>query len=234
MQLALEFVLLSFIGLAAFIGNGKRRYVILASVAYACACLTYEPTYAYAPILIAVAAVLIKQPVARAIAVAGLSVPLVAFAAIALWLRSMYPLPATDEHTVHAAFGPVVTTFITQALGAVPLSYRLFNPSGIFAGMLGHWVASIPIALLALRLQFVLRPVDPKAIVRITGPSVKQSRDANGDVNATDDLRVDPYSTIAIDLTSDSPGQVRPPDPRTLLFQVRDARLEEPDCGSLG
>ncbi|HTZ53511.1 MAG TPA: hypothetical protein VMB20_00490 [Candidatus Acidoferrum sp.] len=162
MQLALEFVLIGFIGLALFARDGRLRYLGFGAAGYACACLTYEPVYSYAPVLVVLAAVFVRSAHRKALASIAYAIPPVACGAVALWFRALHPLAPNSEHTVHAAFTPVVTTFAIQALGALPLSYRILNPSNAFAGASAHldgWTIVIGIvAFVAVAVAFAAEP----------------------------------------------------------------------------
>ena len=133
MQVALELVLLGLVGLAAYVRFGRRFALLVAAVvAYTGACLIYEPTYAFA--LLFVATAIVSIPLRRrqiAIAAAFIAPPLLC-AGVAFWLRAQHPLPPGDQHSIHASLGPVVSTFVTQALGAIPFSYRVYDPGHIF------------------------------------------------------------------------------------------------------
>jgi hypothetical protein len=175
MQLTLEFVLVGFIGLALFVRDNRLRYLVLGAGAYACACLTYEPAYAYAPVLVVLAAVLVASPSRKALSMLAFAIPPLVLAAVALWFRALHPLAPNDEHAIHAAIGPVLVTFAVQALGALPLSYGVFDPGNVLVGSGAHvdwWTVAVgALAFVAVAVAFVIKP----AADRETGNSERGS-----------------------------------------------------------
>ncbi len=128
MQLALEFSLLATACILADRRRPSAGTMAACVVCYLCAALTYEATYAY----VAVIVVLVWSggtPARRAVtaSIAFACVPL-ALSAVAIAIRTHVAVPATSPYAVHAEPGKVAETFALQTLGALPLSYALFDP----------------------------------------------------------------------------------------------------------
>jgi hypothetical protein len=151
MQITLEFILLGFVGLAAFLKTGRGRYLASGSASYLLACMSYEPVYAYVVPYIAVALFFGRHPKKRTLAATAFVLPALACGVIVYALRVRFPLSATDQHAFGWAVDVVLRTFWNQALGALPLSYLVANPSGIFTPNSLPWQpADVAIGVLAL------------------------------------------------------------------------------------
>jgi hypothetical protein len=66
--------------------------------------------------------------------------------------------------------------------------------------------------------------------VRITGIPSVATHNTSGDISAGETLRLAPNARTVLHFTSPDAPQVRPPDTRRLLFQLRDVKLDEPAC----
>lgn len=133
MQLTLEFLLLGFVGLAAFLKSGRSRYLALGGLSYLLACMTYEPTYSYALVYVASAVVFGDTTRKRALGAVAFAFPAFACGAVTYALRVRFPLSATDQHAFSWTAAAVFRTFWNQALGALPLSYLVTHPAGVLA-----------------------------------------------------------------------------------------------------
>ncbi len=140
MQTAAEFVLVALACFAAYVRLGRNvAWLVGGLVAFACACLTYEPTYPFALVFAGVGAACVR-PRVRGVALGGLfCIPPIVCAAVAFAVRAAHPLAAGDQHAVAASGLPVASAFGNQALAAIPLSYRLFDPGHVFAGAELSW-----------------------------------------------------------------------------------------------
>ena len=158
MQLAAEFVLLALIGLALYRNRGSGVFLFLGAAAFTGACLTYEPTYAFGLLFVALVPPLVNGVRRRLIALAAFVGPVLACATVAFSFRARYPLPADDQHAVHLALTPIAHTLALQSLGSIPMVYRLLNPDSAFGGMTPSFrtsdLAIGTIAFLALALAY--------------------------------------------------------------------------------
>jgi hypothetical protein len=137
MQVTLEFVLLGLIALVRFARRGKWWDLGLALGAQALANLTYEPTYPLVFVFVLVAVLCIAKRSQRIVAALALVIPPLVCMGVVFILRLRHPLPANDQHALHPALVPFLHAFGNQLLGALPLSYRIFDPHDAFVGTAG-------------------------------------------------------------------------------------------------
>ena len=166
MQVTLEFLLLALCAFALFAKGGRPWVLFVSGLAYACACLTYEPTYAFAPVYIALAYILLPDNRGKIAATIAFALPVIVCAAVAFAIRSANHLAATDQHAVNAVPGAVWHTFWIQALGALPLSYRLLDPAAIFAVKTRWRATDVIVACLAFAAVFLAAITSLRSIGR--------------------------------------------------------------------
>ncbi len=130
MQLALEFVLLGFLGLATFGTGGRRTALALGASCYALACLTYEATYAYALAFAALARQSVAGVRTRNFATLLFFVIPLACAVVALTIRAHVALAPDSAYRAHWDARAIAATFVREVAGGVPLSYAAFDPGG--------------------------------------------------------------------------------------------------------
>ena len=142
MQVAFEFALLAMLGLAAFARTRRNAYAILSLAAYALAALTYEATYAYAIIYAYLAFALVRDVRARTWLCAAYAIVPLLLGTIAVAIRSHVPTAATGPYAVSLAPAAIVHTIWVQTLGALPLTYAVWNPAGFLPPVSGMWHSS--------------------------------------------------------------------------------------------
>jgi hypothetical protein len=139
MQLTLEFVLIAAIALVLFLQNGRIAALALGVALYACACMTYEPAYALFPAFGMLAWSYSRATRSSIMLAIAYGLPAVALAGITYWIHATHPVPAHSQHDLNFVFGPFVRTLGVNALGAIPLSYYVFNPQHFFDGPFVLW-----------------------------------------------------------------------------------------------
>ena len=140
MQLVVEFILLAAIALVRYFQTGRVPLLALGVAAYAGACLTYEPMYALFPAFGAFAWFgSSKVTRTRILAATGYALPAIVLAVTTYRIHVANPVPAHSQHDLNPAFGPFLTTLGVNLLGAVPLSYYVFNPWHFFAAPVALW-----------------------------------------------------------------------------------------------
>ena len=80
-----------------------------------------------------------------------------------------------------------------------------------------------------VRLTFSVRPIN-LASIHIVAPALRLARLTGGDVPVATTLLVSSQSRVRVSVISDGTPTAHPPDPRHVLYEVRNARLAEPSC----
>lgn|GEM_PF-6762887 len=80
-----------------------------------------------------------------------------------------------------------------------------------------------------VRVTFTVRPVSP-TVIQVVLPSEQLVRRTGGDVAIAATFVVRPHSRARVSISSDGTATAHLPDPRPVLYQVRNVHLAEPSC----
>jgi hypothetical protein len=139
MQVAFEFALLGMLCVVVFARSRRIVLAVLSVTACALAALTYEATYAYAVIYVFLAGTLVPDVRARIrLCIAYVLVPL-GCCAIVLAVRTRVPVASGGSYAVNLDAAAVAHTVWLQILGALPLSYAFWNPTGFLPPLPQLW-----------------------------------------------------------------------------------------------
>jgi hypothetical protein len=147
-----EVALIGTLGLLIFARSGNRWWYAAAIAIYAAGLVTYEATYLYWIIFVAV--LLLRLPVRRALVAAAPFVLMSAATILAqLYVKSSAHTQADADYNLRFNLGDLTRTFFEQAIAAVPTSYLVIDPANLYGhgfALFAHVPVWIGIAIFAL------------------------------------------------------------------------------------
>ncbi len=136
----------AYLGLA-FVETGERRLLFSSSLAFTAAILTYDALLPVAlPLVYVVATARGIERSRRIVAALAYAVPAASMVGLVLLLRSLPGYRWTEAFGGNFAPAAAFQCLVRQALAALPLSYALLDPHGMFAGAWGDLLWGVGIA----------------------------------------------------------------------------------------